>query len=174
LEDEPSYLVTAKEANEVKDDPGSRIVIQPNNKVFLVHGRDPGALHEVARFLEKIGLDVTILHERPNKGRTLISKFEEESADIGYAVVLMTADDLGGLRGAKPAERARQNVVFELGFFIGRLGAQNVCALISPGIERPSDFEAVVYIELDGGKWKTELARELRAAGVPFDHSKVF
>jgi predicted nucleotide-binding protein len=124
--------------------------------------------------LEKIGIDVTILHERPNKGRTLISKFEEESADISYAVVLMTPDDAGSLKGEKPNDRARQNVVFELGFFIGRLGAASVCALVAPGVERPSDFEAVVYVELDAGKWKTELARELRAAGISFDHSKVF
>lgn len=65
-----------------------------SNKVFLVHGRDSGTMHEVARFLERIGLDVTILHERPNRGRTLISKFEQESADISYAVVLMTPDDV--------------------------------------------------------------------------------
>lgn len=145
-----------------------------SNKVFLVHGRDTGAMHEVARFLEKIGLEVTILHERPNKGRTLISKFQEESADIGYAVVLMTPDDVGGLKGHKPSDRARQNVVFELGFFIGRLGESNVCALVSRDVERPSDFEAVVYVEFDNGNWKTELARELREAGIRFDHSKVF
>lgn len=145
-----------------------------SNKVFLVHGRNSGAMHEVARFLEKIGIEVTILHERPNKGRTLISKFEQESAEISYAVVLMIPDDIGGLKGEKPSDRARQNVVFELGLFIGRLGASNVCALVSRGVERPSDFEAVVYVEFDGGKWKTELARELRAAGIPFDHSKVF
>ncbi len=144
------------------------------NKVFLVHGRDAGAMHEVARFLERIGLEVTILHERPNKGRTLISKFQEESANINYAVVLMTPDDSGSLKGEEPSDRARQNVVFELGFFIGRLGAENVCALVSRGVERPSDFESVVYVEYDGGSWKTEIARELRAAGIPFDPSKVF
>lgn len=149
-------------------------VASVSNKVFLVHGRDSGAMHEVARFLEKIGLDVTILHERANKGRTLISKFQEESADISFAVVLMTPDDSGSFKGEKASDRARQNVVFELGFFIGRLGAENVCALVSRGIERPSDFESVVYIEFEGNGWKTELARELRAAGVPFDYSKVF
>jgi hypothetical protein len=145
-----------------------------SNKVFLVHGRDSGAMHEVARFLEKIGLDVTILHERPNRGRTLISKFQEESADISFAVVLMTPDDSGSFKGEKLSDRARQNVVFELGFFIGRLGAENVCALVSRGVERPSDFESVVYIEFEGNGWKTELARELRAAGISFDYSKVF
>jgi predicted nucleotide-binding protein len=86
----------------------------------------------------------------------------------------MTPDDSGALKGEKPADRARQNVVFELGFFIGRLGAERVCALVSRGVERPSDFESVVYVEFDGGGWKTELARELRAAGIPFDSSKVF
>jgi hypothetical protein len=148
-------------------------------KVFLVHGRDHGSKDTVARYLERLGLEVIILHERPNQGRTLISKFREESADVGFAVVIMTPDDIGGL---KPTEgqgvlnpRARQNVVFELGFFIGKLGPDRVCALVSGRVEKPSDFEAVVYVEFGPGtEWKNELARELNVAGIPFDHSKVF
>jgi predicted nucleotide-binding protein len=146
------------------------------NKVFLVHGRDHGAMHEVARYLERLGLEVVILHERANGGRTLISKFREESADIGFAVVLMTPDDEGGLKGpASLSSRARQNVVFELGFFIGKLGPDRVCALVSGHLETPSDFDAVVYVPFGATtQWRTELARELRQAGIPFDHSKVF
>ena len=146
-----------------------------NKDVFLVHGRDDGLKEQVARFLEKIGLEPIILHEQPNKGRTLISKFREESSNISFAVILMTPDDLGGLLNEVQAPRARQNVVFELGFFIGKLGAERVCALVKGQIEKPSDFDAVVYLNVDdAGAWKSDLARELKEAGLKFDHSKVF
>jgi predicted nucleotide-binding protein len=142
-----------------------------SNKVFLVHGRDSGAMHEVARFLEKIGLDVTILHERPNRGRTLISKFQEESADISFAVVLMTPDDSGSFKGEKLSDRARQNVVFELGFFIGRLGAENVCALVSRGVERPRTLNQLFILslkEMDGKQnWPESCALRVFPSIIP-------
>lgn len=145
------------------------------DKVFIVHGRDDGAKHEVARFLEQVGIEAVILHERPNGGRTLITKFQEESAGIPFAVVLMTPDDIGGLAGEAQRARARQNVIFELGFFIGKLGTAKVCALLAGDIEKPSDFDAVVYIQYGPSTgWKTELARELRHAGVRLDPNRVF
>jgi predicted nucleotide-binding protein len=145
-------------------------------KIFIVHGRDNSAKYEVANFLRQLELEPIILHERPNGGRTLISKFQEESSDIHFAVVLMTPDDVGSLAGSTTTNpRARQNVIFELGFFIGQLGAPKVCALVAGGVERPSDFEAVVYVEFGPTTaWKIELARELRHAGIAFDANKVF
>jgi predicted nucleotide-binding protein len=143
-------------------------------KVFLVHGRDDAAKEQVARFLEKLGLEPIILHERPNRGRTLISKFREESADIKFAVVLMTPDDVGGLPNDSPKPRARQNVIFELGFFIGKLGAEHVCTLVGGDMEKPSDFDAVVYVKYGPNtNWKHELARELDGAGIAFDPRKL-
>lgn len=143
-------------------------------KIFIVHGRDPLIKTEVARFLTKINLEPVILHERPNGGRTLIAKFQEESADIEFAIVLMTPDDVGGLVNASQQPRARQNVIFELGFFIGKLGAGKVCALVKGAIERPSDFDAVVYTNYDdAGAWKLELARELKHAKIPFNEQEI-
>ncbi|WP_453978249.1 TIR domain-containing protein [Brevundimonas sp. Marseille-Q4549] len=145
------------------------------NRVFLVHGRADAPKNEVARFLEQLGLQVIILHERPNLGRTLISKFQEESADVSFAVVLVTGDDAGGLAGDAAKPRARQNVVFELGFFIGRLGPDRVCALVADGVETPSDYDGVAFVPLDlSGGWKNTLTRELVAAKVPVDFSKAF
>jgi predicted nucleotide-binding protein len=147
----------------------------PSNKVFVVHGRDNDVKNEVARFLSKIGLEEIILHERPNAGRHLLTKFQEESEGASFAVVLITPDDEGGLPGETPRKRARQNVVFELGFFIGRLGAANVAALVKGHVEKPSDFDGVGYIPIDPtGAWKGLLARELKVAKVPFDAEKVF
>ncbi len=149
-------------------------IVTKSNKVFIVHGHDNDVKNEVARFLGKIGLEEIILHERPNIGRHLLTKFQDESEGASFAVVLMTPDDEGGVPGSPPRKRARQNVVFELGFFIGKLGASHVAALVKGDVKKPSDFDGVAYIPLDpAGGWKALLARELKAAKVPFDHAKV-
>jgi predicted nucleotide-binding protein len=139
------------------------------SRVFLVHGHDTGALSTVARFLERLGLDVVVLHEQPNSGRTIIEKFIDYS-DVEYAVVLLTPDDRGGLasdRYEQQRSRARQNVVFELGYFVGKLGRDRVCALYECTVEVPSDYSGVVFVPLDAqAGWRTALASELRAAGV--------
>lgn len=142
------------------------------HRIFLVHGHDEGALHETARFLERLHQEVIVLREQANEGRTIVEKFEAYS-DVGFAVVLLTDDDLGGAKAVAPSNfsaRARQNVIFELGFFNGRLGRKRVCALYRPGVEIPSDYAGVLYIALDdAGAWKLQLAKELRAAGFSVD-----
>jgi len=156
--------------------PTSAVTQAVSNKVFVVHGHDDAAKNEVALFLRGIGLEPIILHLRPNGGRGLLTKFTEESEGASFAVVLMTPDDEGGsLSSAARRNRARQNVVFELGFFIGRLGPAKVAALVKDDVESPSDFDGIAYTKFDsGGQWKTELARELHHARVPFDPAKTF
>jgi len=110
-----------------------------NRKVFVVHGHDDGPREAVARYLERIGFSVVILHEQANRGKTIIEKFEA-NADVGFAVVLLTPDDLGGPVNGEQKHRARQNVILELGYFIGRLGRERVCALKAGDIELPSDI----------------------------------
>jgi predicted nucleotide-binding protein len=143
----------------------------PTNRVFLVHGHDTGTKESTARFVEHLGLDPIILHEQANEGRTIIEKFEAYS-DVGFAIVLMTPDDVGASVNAqdKLFSRARQNVVLELGYFTGCLGRSKVCALFKPGIEIPSDFHGVLFLELDEpGAWKLKLANELVQAGMKID-----
>ena len=142
------------------------------HKIFLVHGHDEAALHATARFLEQLRQDFVVLREQPNKGRTIIEKFEDY-ADVGFAVVLLTPDDRGGPADT-PCEqqslRARENVILELGYFLGRLGRARVCALYMPGVAIPSDYTGVAYVELDDrGAWRLELGRELKAAGFEID-----
>jgi predicted nucleotide-binding protein len=135
-------------------------------RVFLVHGRDDGTKETVARFLEGLGLKVDILHEHANKGRSLITKFREVSEGCSFAVVLMTPDDKGGIKDSEILKpRARQNVVFEMAYFIGKLGFERVAALVKGEIERPSDLDGVVYIDMEKGDWKLDLMKELKAAG---------
>ncbi len=150
-------------------------VIKPplSLKIFIVHGPDDGARETVARFLERIGLEVVILHEQANQGRTIIEKVVANS-DVGFAVVLLTPDDEGCVSGGTPEPRARQNVLLELGYFIGRLGREKVCALKRGSPEIPSDFAGVVWETMDSnGGWKQTLARELEAAGHIIDWNKV-
>jgi len=149
-----------------------------NRKVFLVHGQDEEAKAVVARFITGCGLEPIILHEQPNGSRTIIEKFERE-ADVGFAVILMTPDDVGGLQDGDTLTskqlkaRARQNVVLELGYFAGSLGRDRVAALKKGDIEMPSDIAGVVWTAMDAtDAWKMNLARELKNAGYEFDVAK--
>lgn len=143
-------------------------------KAFVVHGHDEGAREAVARFLERIGFEAIILHEQANQGRTVIEKIEAHG-DVGFAVVLLTPDDEGHAKGDSPQPRARQNVLLELGYFIGRLGRSRVCALKRGDVEIPSDFGGVVYETFDGSNgWKSALARELQAAGFEIDWNRIY
>ena len=147
-----------------------------SNKVFIVHGHDESARETVARFLEKLQIEPIILHEQPNEGHTIIEKFENHTADVGFAVVLLTPDDVGAPKDRRDdlEPRARQNVVFELGFFIGKLGRGRVCALRGT-VETPSDYDGVVYTELDDADgWKMKLFKELKAAGFDVDANRAF
>ena len=138
------------------------------NRVFVVHGRDEKARTAVVSFLESVGLEGIVLHDQPNMGRHLLTKFIDEAALVTFAVVLMTDDDVGSAKGGQLLPRARQNVILELGYFIAHLGQPRVCALISPGLETPSDFDGIVYIKMSADKrWQTELLRELVAAKMP-------
>jgi predicted nucleotide-binding protein len=145
-----------------------------SKRVFIVHGHAKEAKEAVARLLGTLGLDPIILHEQP-MGRTVIEKFEAEGK-VGFAVVLLTPDDVGNAKdqAANLNPRARQNVILELGYFVGTLGRANVCALVRGKVEVPSDFAGVVYETFDdGGAWKFVLGRELRAAGYSVDLNKI-
>jgi predicted nucleotide-binding protein len=138
--------------------------------VFIVHGHDNAARESVARFIEKLKLNAIILLEQPSRGRTIIQKFRDHAELAGFAVVLLTPDDVVMAKGASGLQdRARQNVIFELGFFLGLLGDGHVCAL-NAGVEIPSDFAGVIYEKLDpAGAWKLALAKEMKAAGLDVD-----
>lgn len=140
--------------------------------IFIVHGHDNEMKLDAEQTLKELRLKPVILHKRPSRGKTLIEKFEK-NANVQFAVVLLSDEDIGyakadGKTAARP--RPRQNVILELGYFIGRLGRDRVLALKRGNIELPTDFSGVVYTAYDSaGAWKTELARELRAAGYPVD-----
>lgn len=141
-----------------------------SNRVFIVHGHDEAMKLAVERVLDKLGLEPIILHEQTNSGMTIIEKFEANS-DVGYAIILFSPDDMAyhnskDVDTAKP--RARQNVIFEHGFFIGKLGRERTFALNSDtDLELPSDISGVIYNPYDGadGSWRMKLVKELKSLG---------
>lgn len=143
-----------------------------SNRVFIVHGHNDALKDATARYLTQLRLEPVILHEQPNKGRTIIEKFVDY-ADVGFAVVLMTADDQGGTKDCDRAAnrpRARQNVILELGYFLGKLDRARVCAIYDSGVEIPTDYSGVIWIEHDSkGAWRLQLAKEIKAAGIKID-----
>ncbi len=143
--------------------------------VFVVHGHDHDARDAVELFLRRVGLNPIILAERASRSNTVIEKIEREGV-CDFAVVLLTPDDKGGPKDIEPKAyryRARQNVLLELGFFIGKLGREKVCAIHKGDVEIPSDYSGVLWVRFDdAGIWKRELGKELVAAGLPADLSK--
>ena len=145
-----------------------------NKNVFIVHGHNVTVFQSVARTIEKLGLIPIILHEQPNAGKTIIEKFEANS-EVGFAIILLTDDDEGKAKTEIDLKkRARQNVVLELGYFIGKLGRDRVLPLFSEGVELPSDIHGLLYVPIDkADTWKFAMVRELKAAKYEVDANKL-
>lgn len=139
--------------------------------VFISHGHDEEVITTVTKFVETLGLKVTVLDEQPKKGQTIIDKFEEQTDEMGFAIVLLTPDDVGSSKATgKRKLRARQDVVFELGYLLGGLGGERVCALYKEGVELPSGVRDVAYVPMDSAdNWKLKLRQGMRKAGLPVD-----
>jgi predicted nucleotide-binding protein len=171
-----TFLLEINETSSISSISNSAVQIQ-NNDVFLVHGHDEEMKLAVARTLEQLRLKPIILHDQPDRGNTLIEKFEQY-ANVGFAIVLLSPDDKSfhGLDDdVKPIvhDRGRQNVVLEMGFFYGKLSRSRVVVLYrkTDSFELPSDLSGIIYKVYDPeGNWRYELVNELKDAG--YDVSK--
>lgn len=154
---------------QVKSVKTKEVAKHDKTKVFIVHGHDETAKLDTARFVEKLGFESIIIHEQVNSGKTIIEKIEEYS-NVDFGIVLYTPCDVGSKNGEELQARARQNVIFEHGYLIARLGRRNVCALVKGKIEIPNDISGVVYVPMDDHKaWKIAVAKELRNSGYVVD-----
>jgi TusA-related sulfurtransferase len=143
----------------------------PEGNILLVHGRDEAAKETLLEFLEKLGLGVLVLQEQPDGGRSLMEKVGESSS-IHFAIILFTPDDIAAPSGSLKEKQTRvsQNVIFALGYFMGKLGRGKVCALFKEEVEIPLDYTGVAYIPLDPrGDWRLLLAKEIKQAGIDID-----
>jgi predicted nucleotide-binding protein len=153
---------------------GKKATENLSKKIFIIHGHDEEMKQAIARVVEKLGFNPIILHEQPNKGRTIIEKFTDYS-DVGFAIALLSPDDLAYSKESSPEQakyRARQNVIFELGFFIGKLGRSRVLAMFDEknNFEKPSDYDGIIYVPYEkNGNWQFEIMKELKACGYQLD-----
>jgi predicted nucleotide-binding protein len=171
VQDVTDHYIDPSEPTTVDATPPSSRPAEPDDdeadprQIFVVHGHSRE--NDVARVIQEItGRQPVLLSEQPGRGKTIIEKFEEHAGRAGFAVVLLTADDLGAAKG--DAEdlhpRARQNAILELGWFLGKIGRENVAVLYDDGVELPSDYRGVEYISF-AEDWRWKLNRELKDAG---------
>ena len=151
-------------------------IIEETKKIFIVHGRNINMRDKVSSLIGRLKLDYVILESEHNGGTTILEKFLKNSADCEYAIVLFSADDIGRLYDSDEKEkfRTRQNVILELGYFLGIVGRKNIVILHETGkqIEKPSDFDGIVYEPFDEyGAWKTKLIKEMRNAKIHIDYN---
>jgi predicted nucleotide-binding protein len=148
------------------------------HRVFVAHGHDKPLRDDVVLTLTNLGLRPTVLGDTPGEGDTFAEAIEKHS-NVSFAVILLTPDDWGEAKVKKPRRpRARQNVILEWGYFVGRIGRQNVTALLksdgTTDLELPSNYNGLRYIVVDeDGKWRKTLARELSNASIPVDPDKL-
>ena len=136
--------------------------------VFIIHGHDELLKTQLQLLLTRAGVNSVVLHEKPDLGRTIIDKLIQEGSKAGYAIALLTGDDVveGGIA------RARQNVILEVGYFMGVLGKDRVRLLVSEGVEKPSDLQGILHEKHDKeGSWKSKILKELIASGIHVDMS---
>jgi predicted nucleotide-binding protein len=149
---------------------------ETRRKVFISYGHDEAAKTTVAKFVENLGLKVTDLHEQPHNDLTVIENLEKYADDTGFAIALLTPDDVGALKDEADRQlnpRARQNVLFELGYFLAKLDPNQVCLLYKEGVELPSGIRDVSYMPMDStDDWQLKLGRIMRDAGLPVDMSQ--
>jgi predicted nucleotide-binding protein len=153
---------------------------EPVKQVLLAHGPNERWMQAVARLLEQAGThEVTILNERPHGRGALAEQFGEHAPGSRYAVVLLTADDIGAPRVDSEDEpyyspRAHQAVVFEMGFLVAALAPGRVCVLYEEGVQLPCELEDITYVRLDmAGTWQPKLLLQLRKAGFDYDLNKL-
>lgn len=176
------YKTVLKTASEIlKDDTfrelASESAVAPlsaSNRVFIVHGHDDKAKSELEVILGEMGLEPVVLHRQADSGKTLIEKFEHYS-DVGFAFILLTPDEIAFLATEetksdderKKEHRARPNVIFEFGFFVGRLGRERTCCIYKGPVTVPSDLSGLVYKQFENSIEEVGYAirKELIAAG---------
>jgi predicted nucleotide-binding protein len=145
-----------------------------SNKIFVVHGHDDAAKSSLEIFLTEIGLEPIVLHRQADEGQTIIEKFEKHS-DVGYAFILLTPDEIAYLKSEadKPEKdrqteyRARPNVIFEFGYFVGRLGRPRVCCLYTGDVVLPTDVSGMIYKKFNNSVDEVaySIIKDLKTAG---------
>ena len=168
-------LLSIYQAHDVMDELMEKIdfVILKNlnfDEIFVVHGHDEEMKDDVEQFILDIGLKPIIFHKALNHSRSIIQKLNDLS-NVNFVIILLSGDDYGYSRYTNHENaklRARQNVIFEMGFFLGKIGQNRTFSLFksSENFEFPSDLAGVLYEPYDAnGNWKVKLIEEIKLVG---------
>lgn len=146
-----------------------------HDDVFIVHGHDEKMKQEVEILVTEFGLNPIVLHRQADEGMTIIEKFEKNS-QVGYAIILLTPDDICYSKDQdeltdkerSKGYRARQNVIFEFGYFIGKLGRNRVCCLYKESTEIPTDISGLIYKKVTSSVEEIafSLIKDLKSVGL--------
>lgn len=135
--------------------------------VFIIHGHDYQAAIELKELIDECfpSLTPVLLAREAWRGRTVIEKFEEEASKCGFAFAVFTPDD-NVQAGHDEYQQMRPNVVFELGWFYGKIGRRRTCILYKQGTQIPSDLAGLGWHGFDTSVKQAyyEIEKELRAA----------
>lgn len=152
------------------------LINNDSKKVFIVHGRDEVSKANLEILLTEMGLEPIVLHRQADEGQTVIEKFEKHGSDVSYAFILLTPDEIAYLSNEdslpdnerKKEKRARPNVIFEFGYFVGKLGRNRVCCLYTGDVEIPSDLKGLVYKQYhkDVKEVAWDIQKDLKAVGI--------
>ncbi len=146
------------------------------NDIFIVHGHNEEMKNKVEGFIYSIGLNPIIFHKSINQSRTIISKLEDLS-NVNFAIILLSGDDYGYPKNSNEEKRmlrARQNVIFEMGYFLAKIGSKRTFILFDSkeNFEFPSDLSGVLYEPLDDRDvWKSKLKKELEIIGFTLNNN---
>lgn len=145
-------------------------IFEYGDKIFIVHGHDNEMKREVQLLLTRADLKDVVLHEQPDKGRTIIEKLIEESKGACYMIALLSPDD----KLEDGSLRARQNVILEIGYFLGKLGKDRIRILRKKVVEIPSDLDGILYENYDEeGNWRMKIMKEIKAVGIEINIESV-
>jgi len=152
----------------------AKVSAKKKGKVFVVHGRDDLAKSSLEIFLHENDFDPVVLHRQADEGQTIIEKFEKHS-DVSYAFILLTPDEVAYLSSEDKLPdadrhkefRARPNVIFEFGYFVGKLGRSRVCCLYTGNVALPSDVNGMIYKKYERNIEEVgySILKDLKAAG---------
>ncbi len=135
-------------------------------RIIVVSGTDEVMKQALTKALTKLWLAPVVMQEEPSQGRKIVEHFQDY-ADVGFAVVLLSPDDYTYPKAEAATKRKlspQQDVIFLLGFLLGKLGKSKVLVFYkeSADFAVPLDFEGVKFTAFDDrDSWKLALIREL-------------
>ena len=140
------------------------------NNIFIVYGHNKNMRINVTKYIRRLGIrPIDLMESSPSGIRTIFDSLNYCANTIECAIILLSADDTVVDDSHEfTSYRARQNVIFEMGFFAGVLGRDRVIVMYEPKekFEFPSDIAGVYYTQYkDDNRWKQELRSHLKKIG---------